>query len=101
MFRGYGEDRGSAAPVLDSGEPIDLLFTDVFLGPGPSGRELADTFAARGARVPVLFTTGFSRNAIVHHGRLDPGVHLLEKPYTDRELARRIRALLDATPGTG
>ena len=44
----------------------------------------------------MLFTTGYTRNAIVHHGRLDAGVHLLSKPYTQRDLALKIRALLDA-----
>jgi len=84
-----------ALEKLAGDKPIDLLFTDVVLGRGPSGRELADTIAARGISLPVLYTTGYSRNAIVHNGRLDAGVDLLEKPYTQRDLARRIRALLE------
>ena len=46
--------------------------------------------------VPVLFTTGYTRNAIVHQGRLDPDVHLLNKPFTQQDLARKVRELLDA-----
>ena len=75
-------DAEAALTVLADGVQIDLLFTDVVLGSGANGRELADQVAARGHQIPVLFTTGYTRNAIVHNGRLDPGVELLEKPYT-------------------
>jgi signal transduction histidine kinase/ActR/RegA family two-component response regulator len=88
-------DAEAALARLAEGVAVDLLFTDVVLGRGPSGRELADSIAARGIQLPVLFTTGYSRNAIVHNGRLDPGVDLLEKPYTQHELTRRVRTLLD------
>jgi CheY-like chemotaxis protein len=88
-------DAEEALDRLVDGAAVDLIFTDVVLGRGANGRALADTVAARGIRLPVLFTTGFSRNAIVHNGRLDPGVNLLEKPYTQAELTRRIRALLN------
>jgi CheY-like chemotaxis protein len=74
---------------------IDLLFTDVVL-PGASGRELADQIKQLYPHVPVLYTTGYTRNAIVHQGRLDPGVQLLNKPYTQQDLARKVRELLDA-----
>jgi signal transduction histidine kinase len=74
---------------------IDLLFTDVVL-PGASGRELADRIKQLYPHLPVLFTTGYTRNAIVHQGRLDAGVQLLNKPYTQQDLARKIRELLDA-----
>jgi CheY-like chemotaxis protein len=76
---------------------IDILFTDVVL-PGASGRELADRIKQLYPHLPVLFTTGYTRNAIVHQGRLDPNIHLLGKPYTQQELARKIRDLLDARP---
>jgi CheY-like chemotaxis protein len=76
---------------------IDLLFTDVVL-PGISGRELADQIKQLYPHVPVLFTTGYTRNAIVHQGRLDPDIHLLNKPYTQQDLARKVRQLLDARP---
>jgi len=74
---------------------IDLLFTDVVL-PGASGRELADRIRRLYPHVPVLYTTGYTRNAIVHQGRLDPKIHLLGKPYTQQDLARKLRELLDA-----
>lgn len=73
---------------------IDLLFTDVVL-PGASGRELADRIKRLYPHVPVLYTTGYTRNAIVHHGRLDPNIHLLAKPYTQQDLARKVREMLD------
>ncbi len=75
---------------------ITLLFTDVVLPGGTSGRELADKVRRRYPRLPVLFTTGYTRNAIVHQGRLDPDVHLLNKPYTQQELGRKLRELIDA-----
>jgi hypothetical protein len=58
-------------------------------------RQLADEVARRLPGIKVLFTTGYTRNAIVHHGRLDPGVHLIGKPFSFDELAMKVRALLD------
>ncbi len=88
-------DANDALQAVDRGERIDLLVTDVVLGSGPNGRELAARIGERRAGLPVLFTTGYTRNAIVHHGRLDPGVHLLDKPFTQQDLARKIRELID------
>ncbi len=79
---------------LRGGERVDLLFTDVVL-PGKSGKVIAEQALALGPSLKVLFTTGYSRNAIVHHGRLDPGVHLIAKPFTFEQLATRVRELLD------
>ena len=76
---------------------IDLLLTDVIL-PGMNGRQLAEVVKSRQPEAKVLFMTGYSRNAIVHQGRLDPGVDLIQKPLTQSALATRIRALLDAGP---
>lgn len=76
---------------------IDLLLTDV-VTPGMNGRELADRILLLHPGLPVLFMTGYSRNAIVHQGRLDSGVSLLQKPITQAALARRIRDMLD-NPG--
>ena len=61
---------------------------------------LADKVRQIYPNLPVLFTTGYTRNAIVHQGRLDPDVHLLNKPFTQQDLARKLRELLDgaATP---
>jgi two-component SAPR family response regulator len=60
-----------------------------------NGRQLADQARDLRPELKVLFTTGYTRNAIVHHGRLDPGVQLIGKPFTYAELASKIRAVLD------
>jgi signal transduction histidine kinase/CheY-like chemotaxis protein len=75
---------------------INLLFTDVVLGES-NGRVLADKIRQIYPSLPVLFTTGYTRNAIVHQGRLDPDVHLLNKPFTQQDLARKVRELIDAS----
>jgi DNA-binding NtrC family response regulator len=69
---------------------IDLLLTDVVL-PGINGRQLAEQAQTRRPGLKVLFTTGYSRNAIVHQGRLDAGVAMIQKPITQESLAARIR----------
>jgi CheY-like chemotaxis protein len=89
-------DAEEASRLLTENPAIDLLFTDVVLPGSVSGRELADEAKAMYPEMPVLFTTGYTRNAIVHQGRLDPDVHLLNKPYTQQDLARKLRELLDA-----
>ncbi|MCA1778170.1 MAG: response regulator [Xanthomonadaceae bacterium] len=83
-----------ALGVIKSGESIDLLFTDVVMPGGINGSRLAEMAKAVKPRLRVLFTSGYTENAIVHHGRLDPGVQLLSKPYLRRELARRVREAL-------
>lgn len=88
-------DASEAMRLINSNIRIDLLFTDVVLPGGVNGRALADRAAARRPSLPVLFTTGYTRNAIVHNGRLDPKVQLLAKPYTQQDLARKIREMLD------
>jgi PAS domain S-box-containing protein len=90
----------SALRILDRHPEISLLFTDVGL-PGANGRELVEAAHRRRPDLKVLFTTGYARNAIVHQGRLDPGVHLLTKPFTRAQLAARIREVLDIAPGRG
>ena len=88
-------DGPEAMRFLEIEPAIDLLFTDVVMPKGMSGRQLADLALKLRPELPVLFTTGYSRNAIVHQGRLDANVHLLGKPYTQRELAQKIHAILD------
>jgi CheY-like chemotaxis protein len=80
-----------------AGEAFDLLFTDVIMPGGMNGRELAEEIARRRPGTRVLFTSGYTENAIVHHGRLDPGVALLNKPYRKMDLAEKIRQVLDGT----
>jgi CheY-like chemotaxis protein len=74
---------------------IDLLFTDVVMPGTLRSTELAERARTLRPGIKVLFTSGYSENAIVHHGRLDPGVHLITKPYKRDQLARRLRQLLD------
>ena len=74
---------------------VDLLFTDVML-PGLNGRELADQALQLRPDLKVLFTTGYTRNAIVHNGRLDDGVALITKPFTFEGLASKVRKMLDS-----
>jgi PAS domain S-box-containing protein len=83
-----------ALVVVDRGDAFDLLFTDVVMPGSMNGRELADEVARRRPGMKVLFTSGYTEDAVFHHGRLDPGVLLLAKPYTKSEIARMIRHAL-------
>jgi CheY-like chemotaxis protein len=90
------QDADSALGVFErKGIRIDLLLTDVVL-PGVNGRELARQIRVRQPNIKVLFMTGYSRNAIIHQGRLDPDVELIQKPITQADIAARIREMLDA-----
>ncbi|MCR5883818.1 response regulator [Rhizobacter sp. J219] len=84
----------AALKLLDAHPDIALLFTDVVM-PEVNGRKLADEARRRRPGLKVLYTTGYSRNALMHNGTLDTGVHLLGKPFTIEELAARIREALD------
>jgi CheY-like chemotaxis protein len=77
---------------------IDLLFTDVVLPGGMNGEQVASRARELRPGLRVLFTTGYACDAIVHHGRLDPGVRLVTKPFAYTDLTARIRDLLDS-PG--
>jgi PAS domain S-box-containing protein len=83
-----------ALRLVEGGQPLSLLFTDVVM-PGMSGRQLVDRLRAGGINVPVLYTTGYTRNAIVHNGILEPHTQLLTKPFTIEDLASKIRSVLD------
>ncbi len=85
-----------ALALVNSGAAFDLLFTDVIMPGGMNGRQLAEEIARRRPGVKVLYTSGYTENAIMHHGRLDPGVALLNKPYRMADLAKKVRAVLDA-----
>ncbi|OWV73805.1 histidine kinase [Rhizobium sp. R339] len=89
------KDGPTALRVLKLNLPVDLIFTDVVLPGGMSGADLVAKARELQPAVKALFTTGYSRNAIVHHGRLDKGVHLLQKPFSIKDLAVRIRSVLD------
>jgi len=83
-----------AIELIKDNEDIDLLFTDVIMSGGMNGRDLAEKANRIRPRLKVLYTSGYTENAIVHHGRLDRGVHLLQKPYQRRDLARKVRQVL-------
>ena len=101
MLEGLGyqvvqaQDAASALAILESGQRFDLLFSDVMM-PGPlRGIELASRARALSPGIEVLYTSGYAENAIVHGGRLDPGVNLLSKPYRREQLAAKVRQVLD------
>ncbi|MEA3105824.1 MAG: hypothetical protein QOI88_429, partial [Gammaproteobacteria bacterium] len=85
----------TALDVLRGAEVFDLLFTDVVMPGGMSGRQLVDEALRIRPALKILYTSGYTENAIVHHGRLDPGVNLLPKPYRRKELAEKIRNALE------
>jgi PAS domain S-box-containing protein len=86
----------AALSMLSNHPEIAVLFTDVGLPGGMNGRQLAEEARKRRANLKVLFTTGYARNAIVHDGRLDPGVELLTKPFTQSALSEKLRDIIDA-----
>ena len=83
-----------ALHIIDTSGNIDLLFTDVIMPGFMNGRQLVDEALKRRPGLKTLFTSGYTENAIVHHGRLDSGVLLLAKPYRKSELARMLRTAL-------
>jgi signal transduction histidine kinase/CHASE3 domain sensor protein len=87
-------DSRAAMALVEKGEPFDLLFTDVILSGGMTGRQLAEAVARHRPGLKVLYTSGYTDNSIVHHGRLDQGVLLLTKPYRKTQLAQMIRQAL-------
>jgi CheY-like chemotaxis protein len=88
------KDAQSALAIVESGVPIDLLFTDVVMSGPLRSPELARKTRERLPNIAVLFTSGYTDNAIVHGGRLDDGIELLSKPYTREALARKLRHIM-------
>ncbi len=84
-----------ALKIIENGAEVDLLFTDVIMPGAMNGRQLVDEALRRQPLLKTLFTSGYTENAILHHGRLDEGVLLLAKPYRKPELARMIRVALN------
>jgi PAS domain S-box-containing protein len=85
----------AALALLSKGDHIDLLLTDVVMPGGLNGRQLADKAIAKQPGLRVLYMTGYTRNAIVHHGRLDAGINMISKPFSFEELAAKVRHRLD------
>jgi CheY-like chemotaxis protein len=88
-------DGRSALEAMEHDQPIDLLFLDLVMSGGMSGSDVAREAQRRLPGIKVLFTTGYTESAVNHRGDLHAGVHLLPKPYTKQDLARRLRILLD------
>jgi PAS domain S-box-containing protein len=91
-------DGNEALAILKQNANFDLLFTDVVMPGGMKGPELAAEARKLNPALRVLYTSGYTENAIVHHGRVDPGIHLLNKPYRRHDLALRIRRVLEEKP---
>ena len=95
---GYGVlesgNANDALAILDRENGVKLLFTDVVM-PDINGRKLADEARRRRPRLKVLFTTGYTSNAVVHGGVLDRGVNFIGKPFTLDQLAAKVRAVMD------
>ena len=87
-------DGNAGLKILNSGARIDLLITDVGLPGGINGRQLADAARQTRPNLEILFITGYAENAVLSHGHLDPGMHVLTKPFTIEDLIRRTRELM-------
>jgi CheY-like chemotaxis protein len=87
-----------ALSILERGDKVDLLFTDVVMPGAVNGRQLADRARDLDSNLRVLFTSGYTENAIVHNGQLDAGTELLSKPYNRDQLAAKLRRVLDGDP---
>jgi PAS domain S-box-containing protein len=89
-------DGPSALRLLERQPKVDLLFSDVVLPGGLTGAQVGEKARALRPELKILFTTGYARNAIIHQGRLDRGVHLITKPFSLNELAAKVRDVLDS-----
>ncbi|WP_084125918.1 PAS domain-containing sensor histidine kinase [Demequina sp. NBRC 110054] len=102
-LRGLGHTVHAAASgpealaLMETLDQVDLLFTDVIMPDGMTGRDLADEVHQRRPEVPVLFTSGYTENVVLHDGRLDEGVLLLSKPYTAQQLTERVSEAMERT----
>jgi len=88
-------DAASGLQVLESDAKIDLLITDIGLPGGMNGKQMADAARARRPALKVLFITGYAENATIANGHLEPGMHVMSKPFPIDNLAARIRAIIE------
>jgi len=94
------ENGGDAIKVAEAYEkPIQLIITDVVM-PGMNGRELAERIQSIRPEIRVIYMSGYTDNAISHHGVLEPGINFIEKPFTPKSLMRKIREVLDSCPNS-
>ena len=101
-FRVFVAENGPAAlKFLEDAEPVDLLLTDAVLPGGLNGRELANAVKAQSPATAVLYMSGYTENAIIHHGRLDRDAVLLQKPFRKKDLALKIREVLRSGTSRG
>jgi len=91
-----GEDGHAALARLDGGAEIDMLLTDVVLPGGMSGRDLAAKVTARFPDARLIYMSGYTEETMIHHGRLDPDVTLVQKPFRLDDLSKTIRAAFDS-----
>jgi signal transduction histidine kinase len=91
----HADNGAEALKILDLTPGVTCLFTDIVM-PGMTGRQLSDEAVKRRPDLKVIYTTGYTRNAVVHNGVLDPGVNFLPKPFTMEQLALKIRQVLSA-----
>jgi len=91
-----GSAKETEQVLEEPGNQPDLLLTDVVLPGGVNGRQVAETLLARFPDLRVLFMSGYTRNAVVHDGRLGQGLAILEKPFTPKTLLEKVREVLDA-----
>ena len=99
---GYSVLQAASGPeALDvlQNERVDLIFTDIVM-PQMNGRQLADAVTEKWPEIRILYTTGYTRNAIVHNGVLDHGVSLLAKPFSLEQLAHKVREVLNGKPSS-
>jgi len=85
----------AALAIIERGDKFDVLFTDMVMPGGMSGRDLVEKAGTLRPNLKVLYTSGYTENAAVNNGQLDPGVQFLHKPYRRQDLAQKLRALLD------
>jgi two-component system cell cycle sensor histidine kinase/response regulator CckA len=87
-----------ALTLVSAQGPVDLLLTDVVVPGGSNGVELADQLRTACPNLRVLYMSGYTDNAVVHHGILAPGAFFLQKPFTPLELTLKVRQVLDSEP---
>jgi CheY-like chemotaxis protein len=85
-----------AIDIVSGGARADLLLTDVVLGAGMNGHGVAQRIKELRPTMPVLYMSGYTEDAIIHEGKLDPGIHFISKPFRRQEIARKLRDVLSA-----